>query len=165
MTGVSTSVGRATGALIALTLAAAAACAHPGAAPRHCTREDVHSASRTPPGGIGARDAGPAANAIAAEATRWLPPSPSMAAAPPDAESRLAPRGFVLPGVLGTLIERLSMVPHVRVLRDWDSSKLTVFFGVHRRGRPGARIEQQDPRDDPREDSYSPSLASLGGHH
>jgi hypothetical protein len=159
VTGASTGTGRALGALIALTLAAAAACANPGAAARYCTREDVNSASRTPSGSSTAPDSGPAAIAIAAEASRWLPPPPRGAATAPIDEVRLASSTFAVPAARGSLIDRLRVTPRLRVLRLWDSSKLTVFFGMDRRGLPGLRVERQDPRDD----VYAPTLAALAG--
>ncbi len=112
-----------------------------------CTREDVQSASAGAPD-ASAR-AAPEARAIAAETAHTLPavsvearplPSPARRSSWP---ARLVDR-FVDHFDLAT---RLRAMRRLKIVPVFDNSRITVFFGVDRRGVAGLHVQQQDPTD------------------
>lgn len=109
----------------------------------NCTREDVESADPVP----AALNQNPAdaSTAIIAEAVRPLPPAPARSFEPP-APRRAWTARFVDSFDVGARLKALS---RLRILRLWDSARVTVFFGLDRAGHAGLHIQQQDPNDLP----------------
>lgn len=136
------------GALTALAFASLSASAHPGAGASGCTREDARNADRS------------GTAAIAAEARRILPAYATASAATPAADPGASLLGgrFTALADRASLIDRMRTSPRLRILRLWDTRKVTVYFGVDRRGFAGLHVAQQDPRDD----LNTPTLAAMG---
>ena len=128
------------GLALALVLAAAAARAGEESSLERCTREDAQTAE---PVAAAPGDNQPAAAAIAAELAHPLPATTAERSAPhalPNAG--WSPLRFVDHLELG---ERIRSLKRVRLLRLWDDSRLTVFFGLNRAGVAGLHFQQQDP--------------------
>lgn len=87
------------------------------------------------------------AQAIAAEAARPLPPYPLPAPTPGTAGHR----AFGLQPFADHYdpAQQLRSLRHLRVLRLWDNTRVSVFFGVNRAGLPGLHFQQRDPDDLP----------------
>jgi hypothetical protein len=135
-------------ATVALALAVAPTHADPRAVDEHCTREDVQNAEPRPAvTHSGERDDESAAAAIVAETAHALPPVTVLAAdLPADPRDAMGPTHFA--DRIG-LIERLKSLRRLRLLRLWDSARITVFFGIDRKGVAGLHVQQQDPNDLP----------------
>ena len=126
-----------------LALSFAAAHADPRGPTGNCTREDVESAD--PVAVASDRNSADASAAIIAEIVRPLPPAPARAFEPPAARRAWTAR-FVDSFDVGARLKALS---RLRILRLWDSSRVTVFFGLDHAGHAGLHIQQQDPHDLP----------------
>ena len=126
-----------------LVLGSAFAHADPRGATRDCTREDVESAD--PIAAASDRNSAGASTAIIAEAVRPLPPAPARTSEPPVPRRAWTAR-FVDSFDVGARLKALS---RLRILRLWDSSRVTVFFGLDRAGHAGLHIQQQDPNELP----------------
>ena len=126
-----------------LALGASAALADPRAATGNCSREDVESAD--PIAAASDRNSAEASTAIIAEAVRPLPPAPARTFEQPVPRRAWTAR-FVDSFDVGARLKALS---RLRILRLWDSSRVTVFFGLDHSGHAGLHIQQQDPHDLP----------------
>jgi hypothetical protein len=82
--------------------------------------------------------------AIAAEVAAALPRAPRETGTTQEPPAR--PRFW-----LGRFVDHLDLanrISHIKSLKLvplWDGRRLTVYFGVDRRGMPGLHIQQQDP--------------------
>ncbi len=126
-----------------LALSTGAALADPRGPIGNCTREDVESAD--PVQLAVDRDPFNASTAIIAEAVRPLPPPPARFLEPP-VQRRAWTARFVDSFEFGARLRALS---RLRILRLWDSSRVTVFLGIDHAGHAGLHIQQQDPNDLP----------------
>ena len=143
MIGLSNGRSRFACLTLLLALCAGAASADPRAGAGNCTREDVESVdplALAPDG-----NSPDASTAIIAEAVRPLPPAPARMFEPP-APRRAWTARFVDSIDVGARLKALS---RLRILRLWDSSRVTVFFGLDHAGHAGLHIQQQDPHDLP----------------
>jgi hypothetical protein len=125
-------------ALIALTLGDAPAHADPRQ-DEQCTREDAQSA------------AAPETDGIGAEAVHALPAVTVDAHPLPSPQRRgIWPPSFVEHFVDHfDLATRLRAIKRLKILPVFDNARLTIFFGVDRRGLAGLHIQQQDTADLP----------------
>jgi hypothetical protein len=132
-------------ATIALALVATPARGRTRALDWHCTREDVQSAQPgiTRPGEPAD---GSTAAAISAEASRALPSVAPLAAELPPAPRRLWSARFADQAHVG---DRLQMLRRRRLLRVFDNSWFTVFFGLDHGGHAGLHVQEQDPNNLP----------------
>ena len=139
----------AAGLGLAFLLSAATARAGQRTGPERCTREDVQASEPIP---AGSADGQPAAAAIAAELVRTLPVTTAERPLPATTAERPLPQGLAHAGWSPLrfverleLGERIRSLRRVRLLRLWDDSRLTVFFGLNRAGVAGLHVQQQDP--------------------
>ena len=119
-----------------------------GSAPAHavmrvderCTREDAQFAG---PGADEAhRSAASGANAIIAEAAHALPAvTVESRPLPSPAHRALWPVRLIERLDLAT---RLRAITRLKLVPVFDNARLTIFFGVDRRGIAGLHIQQQD---------------------
>lgn len=126
-----------------LGLGMGAAVADPRGTTGNCTREDVASADPIP--AAFDRNSVDASAAIIAEVVRPLPPAPARSLEP------LVPRRAWTARFVDSfdVNARLQALSRLRILRLWDSSRVTVFFGLDHSGHAGLHIQQQDPNDLP----------------
>lgn len=133
-----TRVDRLAVACVLLALGTVGARADPLADER-CTREDAQSAAAPEPDGI------------AAEAVHALPAvtveSPPL---PTPASRRLWPVQFVEHFVDHLdLVTRLRAIRRLKIVPVFDNARVTIFFGLDRRGVAGLHVEPQDGGDLP----------------
>lgn len=110
----------------------------------NCTREDVEAAEPAPMPLD--RDPSTSSAALMVEALRPLPPAPARIAEPPPPPRRAWTARFV---DSFDVRERLRSLSRLRILRLWDSARVTVFFGLDHAGHAGLHVQQQDPHDFP----------------
>ena len=130
--------------MMALALVARPALADRCALEAPCARgETEHGVSAT----NGSAHAG-AAEAIAAEVARPLPSVVLPANARVSSATGLLQRSWPV-----RLVESIDVaapfkaLSRLRILRLWDTPRVTVFFGVDHAGHAGVHVQQQDPYD------------------
>ncbi|HXQ30892.1 MAG TPA: hypothetical protein VN790_02850 [Steroidobacteraceae bacterium] len=132
-------------ATIALSLAATPTGTRARTLDAHCTREDVQSAEA----GMmrhAERTDEPTAAAISAEASRALPPAGPLPTELPAAPRHAWSAPFADQIHVG---DRLKMLRVRRLLRVFDNSWFTVFFGLDHGGHAGLHLQEQDPNNLP----------------
>lgn len=135
-------------ALMVLLACLPALAAAPHGLTDHCTHEDAEAAEPGAADNRSPRD--PASEETAAIEAEAVHPLPAVAVAAPSlptaAHRTLWPTRFV---DHFDLVMRLRSIRRLKLLRLWDNSRVTVFFGVNRAGVAGLHIQQQDPNDLP----------------
>ena len=128
------------GVMMTLAAIAAPVLSDSGTRLRRCTREDAQTLS-PPPSQAGADPTIAAANAaISAEVARTLP------AVQVRAQDNPAPRRFWTVRLVDSIdVGALRALSRLRILRLWDSARVTVFLGVDYAGHAGLHVQQQDP--------------------
>ena len=142
MHGVSSEWWRLVGVMMALAASPAMAdrCAPDGQSARD---ESEHGAS----GPNDSAHAG-AAEAIAAEVARPLPTVALPANARVSSFTGLIQHSWPVRLVESIDVgARFKALSRLRILRLWDSPRVTVFFGVDHAGHAGLHVQQQDPYD------------------
>jgi hypothetical protein len=142
--GVSSEWWRLAGVMMALALAASPAVADRCAPDRLCP---LDTADRGASGPNDSAHAG-AAEAIAAEVARPLPSVTLPATARVSSATGLVQRSWPVRLVESIDVgARFKALSRLRILRLWDTPRVTVFFGVDHAGHAGLHVQQQDPYD------------------
>jgi len=145
MSGMSSVLTPLACATIALALVATPARGRTRAPDKLCTREDVQSAQ---PGMTrrAERTDDSTAAAISVEAKRPLPAVTALPAEPPAAPRNPWSARFTDQVHVG---DRLKALRLRRLLRVFDNSWFTVFFGIDHGGHAGLHLQEQDPNNLP----------------